>query len=1071
MSKQILLFVLTMLVSCALFAGDAVWWEGESAKKNDFVKSDWLDKTIRKTKLSKMDWLSCFVKSDAADKKETYTAEYAINVPADSEYTFWAREFYRRNASPWKFRFDDGKWVEVTKEHPHIRGSIADLGRDRSVVWCKYGKFKLAAGPHKFEIQISEREKKGFQAGFDSFLLTDVPFQPDGWHKPKVISKYEYIGTFFWLEGESAESNFTNKGGQIPEKSQRLSKDKWLVCNAASGEDPGEGFTAKWRFSSQVSSSMNFWVREFRKKDESSFLYRINEGKWKQALPSKAAFDLVDLSEEAAVCWVNYKKMYVQEGENTIEFKIDGENKNGEIKLAVDCLMLSLEPYVPQGKLRPDTIVKPPAGWFVFRPHQDPLARKNPAVLDLSKLNESKTGTHGFLKVDEKGMVFEDGTRPHFWGVNVYNPIMMDDDSVVYFVRQLAKFGVNLIRINGSLCNLEKKKFGPVDQDLFDRLCFFLATCRKEGVYVALANYDPADYIIKPNDGYAGYSASEANKHPYALLYIDEKYRGVYKNWAKFLKQTNKYNKLKLYRDPTIAWFEIHSGKGILEDGLKKLPKVQKDKLERIYNKWLIKRYGDLPYTLRSWSTPKKYHPVIEEDGRKGARCFRLLPFDSFKHSVLTNDAKDHFNKRKMDQMRFIADFSNGVNKELIKFLRDDCRFKGVISVGNASTSAPFILNGLDAYMKSTGDIVAHNKFIKPFRPLDLNAILKPGSFVKSRSVLRNPFISPVVKPNYKGKANVTTEVSWMVPNNYRGEAVPFVAAYSSLHGYNPYLWYQADDNSWLSRLSRFAIQSPATMGMFPGYALMFRRGDVKEGQGIISQTLNFDDVCNLKGDGINLNGLAKQTRLRTITNSKNQINPFSFLVGKVECQISRKDQSFVLEKVKVDKYFDAKKSTVQSSTKQLDLNYKLGQLTINTPKAQAFIGFTRRNITKKLKNVTISMQNSYGNILVISLDNQPLANSKHILIQSFSRENNNGWKTEKVPKEHYSRLVNVGDSPLIVEDIAGSVTFQGKNSKGWEVWELDPNGYRLQELAPADDKTLAVDLPTNTLYVELKKK
>ena len=209
MSVKIICTVFAMfLYTMVMNAGNALWWEGESSVKNDFVKSKWLDTDIRQTRLSNMNWLSCYVKKDNPDKKKIYIAEYEINVPENSDYTFWVRELYRKNASPWKFRFDDGKWTQVTKKHAHIEGSITNLGRDRSIVWCKYGTFKLSKGKHKFEIQISERSQEDFQAGFDSFLLTDVPFTPEGWQKPQVLAKYGYIGTFFWLEGEDAKKKY-----------------------------------------------------------------------------------------------------------------------------------------------------------------------------------------------------------------------------------------------------------------------------------------------------------------------------------------------------------------------------------------------------------------------------------------------------------------------------------------------------------------------------------------------------------------------------------------------------------------------------------------------------------------------------------------------------------------------------------------------------------------------------------------------------------------------------------------------------------------------------------------------
>jgi hypothetical protein len=1072
MLKYILFAVFSVLIiNTVTFAGNAVWWEGESAVKNDFVKSDWLDKTIKKTRLSKMKWLSCFVPTDDTSKKESYSAEYEIDVPADSEYNFWVREFYRRTGSPWKFRFDDGKWTEVKKNHPYK--DISDLGRDRSLVWCNFGKFKLTKGKHKFELQIAERPGKGFQSGFDAFLLTNEPFTPEGWQKPKILAATEYIGTYIWLEGEDSDNNFINRGATVISKNQRLSKNKWLVCAASSGEDPADGFVAKWKFISPIGASFNVWIRELRKKQESPFLYRLNDGKWKKALPTMTAFDKVDLTKDSSVCWVNYKKSYIQEGKNTLEIKIDGENNKGKIKLAIDCILLSLEPYIPQGKIKPDTKIIPPKDSFVFRPQGDAFDKKNTAAFDLRKLNDSKTGIHGFLKVDEKGFVFTDGTRPRFWGVNVYDSLKMDNNSIELFVKQLAKFGVNLVRVKGTLCNPETKQFGDLDEKLLDRLFFFLAACRQNGIYVALANYNPLDYIITPRDGYKGYTKKETNVHPYGLLYINRKYRDVYKKWAKFLRRRNPYNKLRLYKDPTIAWFEIQSGQGILSDGLKNIPQAQKNILDKHFNAWLGKQHGDLPYALRSWSTAKKYHPVIKEDGRKGARCYRIFPFDSFQRSILENENFDHFNKRKMDQLRFITKLGNEINQELISYLRDECKFKGIVSIGSSSTAAPYILDGINAYLKSAGKIISGYAFVNPWRPKDINKVLKTDTFLEPKTILTNPFSSPVMRPVYKGNANVVSEVSWSFPNRCRGEAVPFISAYSSLHGNSTYLWYKADSHSWANRLGRNTVQSPATMGMFPGYALMFRRGDIKTGKTVVRQKLSIEDLYSLKGDSLYLKDFDKKKKVGKMPDSNGFINPFSFLVGKVECEFVLKGKSLKMETIKVKNFVNSKKGTVKSSTGELDLNYKYGQLKINTPKSQAFIGFTAKNNTCKLKDVNIKLTNRFGNVLVISLDNKPIANSGHILIQSFSEETNNDWITEKVPQKSYLRLVSVGDAPIVVKKINAKVSFRNIKKDGWKIWELDPNGYRSKEISPlANSKTknLTLLLPKNTIYVELKK-
>ena len=124
------------------------------------------------------------------------------------------------------------------------------------------------------------------------------------------------------------------------------------------------------------------------------------------------------------------------------------------------------------------------------------------------------------------------------------------------------------------------------------------------------------------------------------------------------------------------------------------------------------------------------------------------------------------------------------------------------------------------------------------------------------------------------------------------------------------------------------------------------------------------------------------------------------------------------------------------------------GQLTINTPKSQAFIGFTGKKLNKHLEDVTISMDNPYGNILVISIDGKPIKTSSHIFIQAFTKEKNNGFKKEKVRNKKFYRTIELGGFPVLVKNISATVTFDNIDSPDkWEIWKLDSKGYRVEKL------------------------
>jgi hypothetical protein len=1048
-------------------AGNAVWWEGEDVLKSDFVSSDWLAKPSTPTRLSEMKWLSCYIPADGKTKKKSFSAEYEINVPEKSNYTFWVREFYRRSASPWRYRFDNGPWVDVKKNHPST--NVIDLGRDRSVVWCKYDKINLSKGKHKFEIEVFEKDKKkGFISGFDCFFLTDVPFTPQGWKKPDVLGKYGYIGTYVWIEGENAKSNFTDSVPGIPKSNSMLSNGKWLVCSAASDEAPSGGYTAEWKFNVPEGAFYSVWMRELTKKLETPFEYRFNKSKkWNKARSVAPSFDDIKIDKKLSVCWVNYEKTYLGEGENTLEIRISKDKKRDFIKLAIDCICISLDSFTPAGKVKPDAEIETEDGWFAFRPKRDSdKASKN--VLSLRYLNEKRSGSHGFCKVDDQGMLFEDGKRVRFWGINAYEPMKMDMAAVDAFVGQMADAGVNLIRVQGPLTNPKSKRFGAVDPQLLDKLCYFIKACKVNGVYVALALYSPEDYILDSKSGFDGYKTPA---HPYGMLYLNTKFRKKYKKWAMFLRKKNPYTKLRLYQDPTIAWFEIENGDGLFSNIFNTIPKEQKQLLEDKYNQWLTEQHGGIQGVLLSWSMPHKYHPVIDADGlRSGKPCFRLLAPETFAPEITAGRNTNYMNKRKMDQIKFLIQYSRQVNSDLISFLKDDCKFKGLISIGNSSTAVPQILNPVLRYIQSSGSIMARKAIFEP-KVLNNLKSLESGIFYQNRSALKNPLASPVISPVYPGKAIVTTAVAWPSPNRYRTEAVPFIAAYSSLHGADTYLWYNADYPSWATRLNKYTIQDPATLGLFPGYALMFRRGDITKGKVLVHQQLGLADIIALKGNSFSIDKLKKELTLSTLPDFDGMINPMSALAGRVEF-LFNKDKTLHLKQVDMGKYLNTVKSTVKSSTGQLKIDYKRGLLLINTPRSQGATGFfSGDDAALKLHDVTLLFKGNYGTVLVTSLDGEKINKSKHILIQVLTEDSNHKWETSKITGKKFRRLDSVGNSPLIVKEIAGLVTFPKMKSNEWSIWKLDIHGKRMSLLKSQSDKYLQVKLPPDSFYIELKNK
>jgi hypothetical protein len=912
--------VLCFLAITGQANGNAVWWEGEAATKNDFTTTEWLSKISIPTKLSNEKWLTCHIKEGVSTDKKEFNVTYEINLPADSKYTFWVREFDRRFASPWKFRFDNGDWKKSERKHP--TQNITDLEKERYLVWCNYGEFQLTKGSHTLEIKVLPRAKnKGYCTAFDCFLLTDTPFKPNGWRKPQILSKYGYIGTHVWLEGEKAKNNFTNKTRDIPETSRTLSNEKWLVCSVGADSDLDNEFRAKWKFKLPLSAPYHIWMRELLKNQASPFEYRLNGAKkWKKAPTTMPIMDEMSINDKSSVCWVNYKLAYLNEGENTLEIRISGKNRQGNIKAAIDCICISLEPFHPQGKLKPDAKIKTPNGYFAFTPNAPSPTQQAKSPLDLRRLNEKQSGSNGFCSVDAKGMIFKNGKRIRFWGVDAYLPMTASKTNVDQYVKKIASLGVNIIRVNGSLCSPETKRFGTCDKYLLDKLFYFIAACKRNGIYVALANYSPSDYIFAKDSDYAGYDKS--GTHPYSLIYISSRYRKLYKKWARFLKKRNPYTHLKLCDDPTIIWFELQNNDSLFGANFDKIPKAQKRALAKKYDKWLLNRHGDRRSILHTWNIPQKYHPVVDADGlRTNNPRFVLLSPSTFTKPILQNPNTDFMNKRKKEQILFLMKLKRDVDEELTNYLRKNCKFKGIICPGGSLTLSPEILGPVENMLNSEGGLVARTAYYAPDIQGDQKSFL-PGTSFKDRSALKNPLSSPIIFPDFPGKATIETIAGWPLPNKYRAEAVPLMAAYLSLHGTGAVLWFDNQSPDWVSRLRQNSVFCPAIAGSFPGYALMFRRGDVSKGAAVATLCFTKKSLSNLSGAPLDYSNKIGSMKKRDLKSPKGEINPSACLVGRVNYIFDKKRTSSTIHSKLIKKHVNKKKGLIKSSTGELTLNF-----------------------------------------------------------------------------------------------------------------------------------------------------
>lgn len=167
-----------------------VWWEAEQpsatnfppAERNPFAPANAAEAEV----LSAGQWIGV----DGARSQPSFL-EYQIKVSQAGSYFFYTRKFWQHG--PFRWRWDEQPWKTVGK-----RVYLMDSASLRQFVganWVGLGQVELTAGTHTLRIELTQRDGP---AAFDCFVLTSVPFRPQGTLKPDQRLTADLTGAFLF---------------------------------------------------------------------------------------------------------------------------------------------------------------------------------------------------------------------------------------------------------------------------------------------------------------------------------------------------------------------------------------------------------------------------------------------------------------------------------------------------------------------------------------------------------------------------------------------------------------------------------------------------------------------------------------------------------------------------------------------------------------------------------------------------------------------------------------------------------------------------------------------------------
>jgi hypothetical protein len=700
-------------------------------------------------------------------------------------------------------------------------------------------------------------------------------------------------------------------------------------------------------------------------------------------------------------------------------------------------------------------------GWFAFNPSPDRFEGNCP--IDLRALNESLAGEQGFIAAKGPEFIHQSTQKPiRFWGVNGF-PARGDSVHLAQTARELAKRGVNLVRLHGPMFDDR----GEVDRRKIDRALASVDALKSAGIYTHLSIYFPLWFAPKPNNKFLkGYNGSQ---HPFAALFFDKDFQEQYRVWWKALLLTpNTATGKALIEEPAVFGLEIQN-----EDSLffwtfseNNIPDPELRILESEFAGWLVKKYGSLDKAVTRWNGV-----ACKRDNLAESRI-SFRPLYSIFHEKTARDS---------DTAQFLFETQRDFYSDTYKFLRS-LGFKGVITASNWSTASPDVFGPIEKLSYTVGDFIdRHGYFSSNHKGKDSEWSIREAHTYSDRSALRfdplepgksKQFVNPAMDPAYDNKPSMISETTWNRPNRFRSEAPLFFTTYGALQGSDAIIHFAFDGEAWSVKPGYFmqpwTLMSPAMMGQFPAAALIYRNGLISEGEVLARINLNPADLFQLRGTPLPQDAALDELRLKDVPQSGEVkpgqlINPLIHLAGRVEVTFENKPSKTMLQDL--SPLIDRTKKTVQSFDKSVRLNYEKGLLILNAPAAQGFSGNLAAAGPTELADLTVSSALTLGHIVIVSLDNRPISSSSNMLLQVMSEEKPAGFATEPVGG-NLLKIVNIGHDPWMIKNLEGKIRFKRADAKPVRFQPLDFNGYPAGPRQTND----VIELDPATIYYSITR-
>ncbi len=656
------------------------------------------------------------------------------------------------------------------------------------------------------------------------------------------------------------------------------------------------------------------------------------------------------------------------------------------------------------------------AEWLEFSPGS---YRDGSCAFDLSDLNDTPAGRHGFLTVKGSRFYFEDGTRARFWGTNlVANNCFPTHAEAEKLAKRLRRYGCNLVRLHHmdavwtapNIFDQSHNDTRHLSAESLDRLDYLVDQLKFNGIYIFL------DLLVhrklKAGDGAREWQGVEAGLK--AVGMFDPQLMGLQREYAKQLyTHYNPYTRKKYIDEPAIIASEIINESSLYWLDAIEIPDYYCRQLDTMFVDWLKKRYTDESGLRRAWGDALKQGESLAK-----GNVAREKKIQSWKRGGRQPDARTH------DTMRFYRQVQRYYYQGMRTYLR--------------SIGVKALIAGSNHWTDFTVDIAANTDmdFIDRHAYWDH----PQGGFghkvkFNNTSMLLEPESSlplSLAGRRVKGMPYTVSEWNCAWPNEYRLEGPLLLAAYAALNDWDAMMQFQFSGGDWGKIIEgNFDIgNKPGVFGLWPAAALLYRRNDVKAGKELSLYQYTRQEVTGLK---------TASTSPAAALEERVAIS-FSEDVGKTPAWQEKK--------------------VYATANGELRWDGVKGIFTIDTARSKVAQGFLE-GASIHIEGIRLKVDTSFCAVAVSSLSLEPIISGKRLLVSCAGRAENSGMKYRR----SRTRLSDAGGAPILREPVLGTLAIK-RESGGVTVYPLDENGVRGEgRQAKVEDGWLRLPLEGHMYY------